>query len=95
MVPITGIGSRRYRVIQKSSNTTGVVKLHGNTGRDHLIKEVDPQYEPLKYHFVELKSLGEGRETRLTPELVDDAVLEDIWEEDRNIYLPPSKGYRN
>ena len=35
------------------------------------------------------------RATRLTSELVDSTVLEDIQEEDGNIYLPPSKGYRN
>ena len=95
MVTLMGMGSHRYNGIEKSPNTTGVVMSHRNTGRIRSINEVDPRYEPLKYHFEELKSLGEVRATRLTSELVNGTVLENIREEDGNIYLPPSKGYRN
>ncbi len=93
MLQIMGIGLRRFGGIKKAAETTGVAPNHKLKGVSQAIAEDDPRMIALREHFEELCQLGETRATRLVANLVD-GTNESRDDDDKNVYLPSSKGYR-
>ena len=81
--------------IRASLRKIGVAKKNGNTGKRKGFKETDEVLIHLRLYFEELSKLGETRATRTVEDIVDgEVVVGNRANDDDDIYLPMSMGYR-
>jgi len=90
------IRKERYTSIRKAAVSTGVVKAHGNKGRQTRVQEHDPRMPPIRKHFEELLKLGEVSNTKFVRKTTNESVTSRPRDDpdDRIIYLPAAHGIR-
>ena len=105
LLKVMHFGHHRFRSVRTASKTTGVMPVHGNTGKtpSNAVTGDDERGKALREHFDYLLQLGEVRATRVIATMVDGAqghanrgeTTVDVGNDTTVVYLPVSFGYRS